>query len=100
MFNLLVGWSITPFYLAVRAFLNEQLPTNWVGHWRSVLWPAWSPDVSRVLLFVRVFIKNHVCMVLLSCCVGDVGMGVICGYCRLCGILETFLYMSEVISYL
>ena len=39
MFNVLVGWSITPFYLTVRAFLNQQLPSNWVGHGRSVLWP-------------------------------------------------------------
>jgi len=36
-------------------------------------------------------------MVLLSCCVRDIGTGVVCGCCRLCGILETFLCMSEVI---
>lgn len=47
-------------YLAVRTFLDNQLPRSWIGHGGLSPWPPRPPDLSPLDLFFWHFIKDCV----------------------------------------
>ena len=42
-----------------RTFLDEQLPTGWIGRWpRNITWPARSPDLTPPDIFLWVLLRT------------------------------------------